>query len=68
MLATLQAAKAVDFFGCLPNHVIEVVDAEQAYIQAEMKGAPNGSVFLPKHARVGGERSSPTCVVLYAVS
>ena len=36
-LATLQAAKAVDFCGCLPNHVIEVVDAEHAYIQAEMK-------------------------------
>ena len=36
--ATLQAAKAVDFFGCLPNHVIEVVDAEQAYIQAEKQG------------------------------
>ena len=36
--ATLQAAKAVDFFGCLPGHGIEIADAEQAYIQAEMKG------------------------------
>ena len=31
-LATLQAAKVVDFCGCLPDHVIEVVDAEQDYI------------------------------------
>ena len=48
--ATLQAAKAVDFFGCLPNHVLEVVDAEQAYIQAEMKGDPTW-VCLPPKAR-----------------
>jgi len=27
--ATLQAAKAVDFFSCLPGHVIEVADAER---------------------------------------
>ena len=39
-LATLQAAKVVDFFGCLLGHVVEVVDAEQAYVQAEMKGDP----------------------------
>ena len=37
-LATLQAAKAVDFFGCLLGHVIEVVDAEQAFIQARDEG------------------------------
>ena len=48
--ATLQAAKAVDFFGCLPGYVIDVVDAEQAYIQAEMKGDPTW-VCLPPEAR-----------------
>ena len=46
----MQAAKAVDFFGCVPNHVIEVADAEQAYIQAEMKGDPTW-VCLPPEAR-----------------
>ena len=35
--ATLQVAKAVDFFGCLPGCAIEIADAEQAYIQADMK-------------------------------
>ena len=49
-LATLQAAKAVDFFGCLPDHAVEVVDAEQAYIQADMKGDPTW-VCLPPEAR-----------------
>ena len=28
--ATLQAAKAVAFCGCLPRHAIEIADAEQA--------------------------------------
>ena len=30
--ATLQAVKAVDFFGCLPDHAIEIADAEQAFL------------------------------------
>ena len=46
----MQAAKAVDFFGCLPNHVIEVANAEQAYIQAETKGDPTW-VCPPPEAR-----------------
>ena len=37
-LATLQVAKALDFFGCLPNHVIDVADAEQAYISSRNEG------------------------------
>ena len=41
----MQADKAVDFFGCLPGHVIEVADAEQAYIQAEMKGDPTKALY-----------------------
>ena len=48
--ATLQAAKAVDFFVCLLGHVIEIADAEQAYIQAEMKGDPTW-VCLPPEAQ-----------------
>ncbi|MFM7981092.1 MAG: hypothetical protein ACKPKO_17415, partial [Candidatus Fonsibacter sp.] len=46
--ATLQAAKAVDFHGCLPGHCIEVVDAEQAYIQAAMKGDPTWICLPPE--------------------
>ena len=45
-LATLQAAKAVDFFGCLHGHALDVLDAEQAYIQADMNW-----VCLPPEAR-----------------
>ena len=44
--ATLEAAKAADFYGCLPGHVVEVADGEQAYVQAEMKGTPTW-VCLP---------------------
>ena len=49
-LATLQSAKAVDFFGCLPNHAIEIADAEQASIQADVKGDPTW-ICLPVDAR-----------------
>ena len=49
-LATLQAAKAVDLFCCAPGHAIEIADAEQAYIQAEMKGDPTW-ICLPPEAR-----------------
>ena len=49
-LATLQVAKAVDFFGCLTGSAIEIADAEQAYTQADMKGDPTW-VCLPPEAR-----------------
>ena len=38
--ATLEVAKAVDFYGCLLGHAIEIADGEQAYIQAETQGTP----------------------------
>ena len=63
----MQAAKAVDFCGCLPDHVIEAVDAEQAYIQAEIKVTLLGSAFPQKHAPIDGEISFQICVVLCAV-
>ena len=71
-LATLQAAKAVDFCGCLPNHGIEVADAEQAYIQADMKGDPTW-VCLPLEARPDWWRKKfpnlrrPVCRLLKAL-
>jgi hypothetical protein len=70
--ATLQAAKAVDFFGCLPNHVVEIADAEQAYIQADMKGDPTW-ICLPPEARPDWWRKKfpnlrrPVCRLLKAL-
>ena len=34
--ATMEAAKIADFFGCVPGHSLEIADAVQAYLQAEM--------------------------------
>ena len=38
--ATVDASRAADCFGCAPGHVIQMADAEQAHIQAELKGTP----------------------------
>ena len=51
-LATLDASRAADAFGAVPGHAIEVADAEQAYVQAEMKGTPT-YVCLPPDQRFG---------------
>ena len=45
--ATLEAAEAADFHGCLPGHVIETADGEQAYVQADMKGTPTWICLPP---------------------
>ena len=37
--ATMEASRAADAYGCAPGHDIEIADAEQAYIQAELRGA-----------------------------
>ena len=58
--ATLQAAKAVDFFRCLPGNAIETADAEQAYIQAEMKGDPTWVCFSPEARPSWWRKSFPT--------
>ena len=42
--ATLEGAKAVDAFGCLPGHLTESSDAKQAYTQALLgKHTPGAS-------------------------
>ena len=38
--ATLEASKAADFYGLAPGFAIEIADAVQAYIQAELSGTP----------------------------
>ena len=46
--ATLEASCAADAYGCVEGHTIQQADAEQAYVQALMKGTPT-YVRLPKH-------------------
>ena len=58
--ATLEAAKAVDFYGCLPGHAIEIADGEQAYVQAEMQGTPTWISLRMTSVRAGGENGSQT--------
>ena len=36
--ATMDASRAADCYGRVPGHAIEMADAEQAYIQAELGG------------------------------
>ena len=36
--ATMDASRAADCWGCCPNHDIEMADAEQAYVQAPLRG------------------------------
>ncbi len=45
--ATMEAAKAADAYGCFPGHNIEQADAEQAYVQAPLRG-PTTWISLPR--------------------
>ena len=45
--ATMEASKAADLVGCAPGNTIEQADAEQAYVQAVLKG-PETWVQLPE--------------------
>ena len=36
--ATMDASRIADAMGCIPGNGIEIADAEQAYVQAELKG------------------------------
>mgnify|MGYP003892569001 FL=1 len=47
--ATMDASRAADCYGCAPGHNVEVADAEQAYIQADLRGPPTW-VCLPRDA------------------
>ena len=48
--ATMEASKAADFYGLIPGHAVEIADAVQAYIQAELSGTPCW-ICLPPEAR-----------------
>ena len=46
--ATIEASKAADFYGLAPGHAVEIADAVQAYIQAELSGTPCWICFPPE--------------------
>ena len=48
-LASMQAGKFVDSYACFPGHACQQSDAEQAYVQAELKGTETW-IALPKEA------------------
>ena len=66
--ATLEAAKAADFYGCLPGHVVEVADGAQAYVQAEMRRVLlHGYACLLIRDQRGGTNATQRCGSLCAV-
>ena len=60
--ASMEAGKYVDCYGSVPGHDTEQAAAEQAYVQAEMKGTPTW-VCLPPEQRRGAARNMqrPVC-------
>jgi hypothetical protein len=46
-LATLEASRAADAYGCFEGNDIEAADAEQAYIQALLKGSDTWVALPP---------------------
>ena len=67
--ATMEASKAADFYGCVPGHALHVADAEQAYVQAPMKGTPTWVAIPPehypeKHKHLYSKLKRPVCRLL----
>ena len=51
--STMSAGKFLDYYSCINGNSGEQADAEQAYIQAELKG-PETWVFIPPEGRPDG--------------
>ena len=51
--ATMSAGKFLDYYSCINGNSGEQADAEQAYIQAELKG-PETWIFIPPEGRPDG--------------
>ena len=66
--ATMEASKAIDAFGCFPGNLIQQADAEQAYVQAELKGPPLW-ISLPKYQwpKNWHSFSNPVCLLKKAL-
>ena len=45
--ATMEASRIADCYGCFPGHACQQADAEQAYIQAPLKGTPTWAAVPP---------------------
>ena len=45
--ATMEAARVADWYGRLPGHALHAADAEQAYIQADIRGTETW-ILLPE--------------------
>ena len=59
--ASMESGKAVDAYGCFQGHSCQQADAEQAYVQAELRGNKTW-IALPPEAWPGswkGKNPSP---------
>ena len=56
--ATMDASRAADCFGASPGYCTEIADAEQAYIQAELRGTPCW-ICLPEDERPASWAKDP---------
>ena len=48
--ATMESSKSADAYGCIKGNMIQIADAEQAYIQADMKGKDTW-ILIPEEDR-----------------
>ena len=48
--ATMESSKSADAYGCIKSNMIQIADAEQAYIQADMKGKDTW-ILIPEEDR-----------------
>eukprot|EP00974_Lingulodinium_polyedra_P101048 9790483-Lingulodinium_polyedra.AAC.1 len=60
-LATPEASRATDAHGAAPGHVTDVADAAQAYVQADMTGAPSRCVSSPRPASRQSGQEGAAC-------
>ena len=66
--ATMEASRIADCYGCFHRHRCEQSDAEQAYIQAPIRGTPTWVALPPDQwppERTGVRR--PVCRLLRSI-
>ena len=67
-LATMEASRIADCYGCFPQHDCQQSDAEQAYIQAPLKGTDTWVALPPDQwPKAWSGRSRPVCRLLRAL-
>ena len=62
--ANMDASRSADCYGCAPGHDVQLADAEQAYIQAGLKGTQTW-VSLPRDAQTDAMKlmRRPVCML-----